>query len=94
MATYEIVTWKDIPAVVEARDERGSVSRQLSERFQALIDSVAMQFGGDTSEAYLEAWTRSDPRERPGAAADVADAVVAEIEARFPEFIARAFRPT
>jgi cvfA/B/C family virulence factor len=93
MATYEIVAWKEIPAVVEARDRDGSVTRQLSERFQALIDSLAMQTGSESSEAYLDAWTRSDPRERPGSAADVADAVAAEIEDRFPEFIARAFRP-
>ena len=32
-------------------------------------------------------------QERPGSAAEVADAVVAELEARFPEFIGRAFRP-
>jgi cvfA/B/C family virulence factor len=92
MATYEIVTWRDIPAVVEARDQRDSVSRSLSERWQALIDSVAMQFGGVDSDDYLAAWTRTEPAERPGSAAEVADAVARELEDRFPEFAARAFR--
>jgi hypothetical protein len=92
MATYQIVAWRGIPASVEARDERDTVNRQLSERFQMLIDSAAMQLGLHESEAYIEQWSQSDPAERPGPAADVADAVIAELEARFPEFIGQAFR--
>jgi hypothetical protein len=92
MATYRVVAWRGIPASVEARDERGTVTRQLSERFQMLIDSAAMQLGLDESDAYIEQWNQSEPAERPGAAGDVADAVIAELEARFPEFIGQAFR--
>jgi hypothetical protein len=92
MATYQIVAWRGIPASVEARDTRDTVNRQLSERFQMLIDSAAMQLGLDESEAYIEQWSQSEPAERPGTAADVADAVIAELEARFPEFIGQAFR--
>ena len=92
MATYRIVAWRGIPASVEARDERDTVTRQLSERFQMLIDSAAMQLGLHESDAYIEQWGQSEPSDRPGAAADVADAVIAELEARFPEFIGQAFR--
>ena len=92
MATYEIIAWREIPAIVEAHDGAGSTTRQLSERFQALIDSVAMQLGLVDSDAYLEQWTRSDTEERPGGAQEVAEAVAAELEERFPEFIGRAFR--
>jgi hypothetical protein len=92
MATYQIVAWRGIPASVEARDGRDTVNRQLSERFQMLIDSAAMQLGLHESEAYIEQWSQSESAERPGAAADVADAVIAELEARFPEFIGQAFR--
>jgi hypothetical protein len=91
-ATYVIVSWKDIPAAVEARDATDSVTLSLSDRFQALIDSVAMQFGLEGSDAYLEHWQRSEPRARSGSARGVAEAVVAELEERFPEFIGRAFR--
>jgi len=91
MATYEIVAWREIPAVVEARDGARSVTRPLSERFQALIDSVAMQLGLESSDAYLAEWTRSAAAERPGTAQEVAEAVAAELEDRFPEFIGRAF---
>jgi hypothetical protein len=91
IATYQIVTWKNIPSLVEARDEHGSVTRQLSERFQMLIDSVAMQLGLDSEDAYLQLWGRTAPEERPGSASDVAEAVAAEIEQRFPTYIGPAF---
>ena len=93
MATYVVVSWKGIPAIVEGRDERDSVSTQLTERFQALIDAVAMQQGLSESDAYMEAWERSEPAERPGSAADVAAAVAREFEDRFFEFASRAFNP-
>ena len=91
MATYQIVAWKGIPASVEARDGAGSFTVQLSERFQMLIDSVAMQLGLHESDAYIELWARETPQERAGAAREVAEAVAAELEERFPTFIGRAF---
>jgi hypothetical protein len=92
LAVYQIIAWKDLPAMVEARDGAETVTRQLSDRFQQLIDSVAMQLGLHDDDAYLGLWARGDAQERPGTAAEVADAVVAELEARFPEVISRAFR--
>ncbi len=91
MATYRIVAWKGIPASVEAEDGTDSVTLQLSERFQMLIDSVAMQLGLQDSDAYLELWSRGEPHDRPGTAREVADAIAADIENRFTEFIGRAF---
>ena len=91
MATYQIVTWKGIPASVEARDEAHTVTVALSERFQMLIDSVAMQLGLHESDAYIELWTRESPQEREGDARAVAEAVAAELEERFPTFIGSAF---
>lgn len=91
MASYQIIAWKDVPAMVEARDGSETVTRQLSDRFQQLIDSVAMRLGLQDQDAYLELWARSDPQERSGTASEVADAVAAELEARFSEFIAQAF---
>jgi cvfA/B/C family virulence factor len=91
VATYQIVSWKGIPASVEARDDAGTVSVALTDRFQMLIDSVAMQLGLHDSDAYIELWTRETPQERAGAASEVAAAVAAELEERFPTFIVRAF---
>ena len=93
MATYQIIAWKDVPAMVEARDATETVTRSLSDRFQQLIDSVAMRLGLQNQDEYLDLWARSEAQERSGSAADVADAVVAELEARFSEFIAHAFGP-
>lgn len=94
MAVYRVVSWRTIPAMVEARDANESVTRELSDRFQALIDSVAMQLGREAADAYLAEWSRGEPRERPGSAREVADAVAAELEGRFQEFIVDAFRRT
>lgn len=92
MARWVVVAWQDIPVMVEATDEAGAVTVPLSERFQALVDSVAMQQGLEGSDAYLEQWQRLAGGERPGAARDVAEAAAAELEERFMEYIGRAFR--
>jgi hypothetical protein len=91
VARYRIIAWKEIPASVEARDDADHVTLQLSERFQALIDSLAMQAGAHAEDAYLEHWGSTDG-ERAGTAREVGAAVAAELEERFPEFIALAFR--
>jgi hypothetical protein len=91
VATYQIVAWKGIPASVEARDGGDTVTVALSEKFQMLIDSVAMQLGLHDSDAYIDLWARETPQERAGGARAVAEAVAAELEARFPTFIGGAF---
>jgi hypothetical protein len=92
MATYRVIAWKGIPASVEAQDGADAVSVELSERFQMLIDSVAMQRGLSGSDEYLESWARGDPQDHPGTAREVADAVAADLEARFAEFASRALK--
>ena len=91
MATYRIIQWRDIPASVEAHDGADQITLPLSERFQSLIDSLAMQTGAHDEDAYLEHWGATDG-ERPGTAQEVGAAVAAELEERFPEFIALALR--
>jgi hypothetical protein len=86
VATYSILYWKDIPSVVQATDTGQTVKIQLSERFQALIDAVAMQLGLAGTDEYLDQWNHGDEQERPGTAREVAEAVAAELERRFSEF--------
>ena len=50
-----------------------------------------MQLGLHDNDAYLEHWGAIEGEERAGSAGDVGAAVVAEIEERFPEYIAQAF---
>ena len=89
MATYTILYWKNIPSMVEASDGTDSAKVQLSDRFQVLIDAVAMKLGLDGSDEYLEQWDHGDEQQRAGSAREVADAVAAELEAKFDEFRAR-----
>jgi len=86
VATYRILSWKDIPSLVEARDGADSATVQLGERFQALIDAVAMKLGLDGTDEYLEHWHSDGEQERPGGAQEVADAVARELEAAFGEY--------
>ena len=89
MATVRVVYWQDIPAVVQATDEVETVRLELSPRFQLLIDAAAMRLGLTSADAYLEEWRKGDAEVRPGAAREVAQAVVTELESRFAEFQAR-----
>ncbi len=90
MADYTILYWQGIPAVVEAREGRAKAKIQLSERFQVLIDAVAMRKGLVGTDAYIEQWRRGDRQSRDGTADDVAAAVAAEIEAEFERIRAAA----
>ena len=88
MARYTILNWQDLPSLVEASDDSGTHKIQLSQRFQALIDHVAMESGLMGSDAYLEAWNKTEEQEREGTAENVAKAVVDEVEAQFDDIVA------
>jgi hypothetical protein len=90
VAKCSILSWQDIPSVVEARDASGSHKIQLSDRFQELIDMVAMRRGLAGSDEYLESWRRGRPKEREGSAQDAAQSLAEEIEAQYDEIRAAA----
>ena len=83
MAKYKILYWYDIPSQVRATDENGRLSKQLSQRFQEAIDNAAMALGLFSSEEYTDAFQWGEQAERPGSAEEVADAVAAELEAKY-----------
>jgi hypothetical protein len=89
MARYRIVQWRDLPSLVEAVDDEQTVRVPLSQRFQDLIDAVAMREGASDSEAYLDGWAPGLEAERPGDAEAVARAVAAELEDGFQDLVAR-----
>jgi hypothetical protein len=84
MAQVRIMYWKEIPYGVRASDSGGRVSRQLPEGFQEAVDAAAMADGDTSQEAYQAGFSWGPPEERPGTAAEAADAVVAEIVAAYP----------
>ena len=83
MAEYRVLYWQTIPSVIEAKDESGKHKIQLSDRFQTLIDAVAMKQGLAGTDGYLEQWRRGRAKSREGTAEAVAAAVQAELEAEF-----------
>jgi len=89
MARYRIVHWREIPSVVEALDGERVVRLLLSQRFQDLIDAVAMRSGASDSEAYLDGWGQTAETEHPGGVDEVAGQVAAKLEAEFPDIVAR-----
>lgn len=93
MARYRILSWQDIPSLVEAFDGARAVQVPLSQRFQDLIDAVAMREGATESESYLEGWAHGPDIERPGGIEQVAEDVAAELEAGFPDLVAKRFLP-
>jgi hypothetical protein len=74
---------------VEAMDAEHTVRIPLSQRFQDLIDAMAMREGASESEAYLEGWAPGPETERPGDAETVAREVAAELEADFQDLVTR-----
>jgi hypothetical protein len=83
MADYTILYWQDIPAMVEAREGRAKKKIQLSDRFQVLIDAVAMRKKLVGTDAYIEQWKRGGKQSREGTVEEVAEAVATEIEGQY-----------
>ena len=85
MAKLITVFWRDIPAQVIAKSGRRSAKAQLAERFQVAIDRAAMRAGKGSSDAYLEDWRRSDPKECGDDLEAEAGAEAARLEAQYSE---------
>lgn len=83
MAKVTILYWQEIPSVVEARDRSGRHKIELSQRFQELIDLVAMKKKMAGTDEYLIQWSKGQPKEHEGDPETAAKAVAGEIEARY-----------
>ena len=94
MAKWTTLCWQEIPSAVEASDESGTHKVQLSGRFLELIDMAAMRRKLAGTDEYLMQWAKQPSQERDGSAVDVAEAVAAEIEARYDEIKAEALSAT
>ncbi len=90
MAKYTVLYWQDIPSVIEAKDGGATHKVQLSQRFQALIDTAAMRQGLAGTDAYLEQWRRGKRVARDVSAEQGAKAVKEEFAARYAALTAAA----
>lgn len=83
MATYDVVYWQEIPVEVRARGDGITHQELLSGRFQRLVCDAALQRRQAAAEDYIRHWVRSEPRDRPGSALEVARDVAREIELQY-----------
>jgi hypothetical protein len=81
MATYKVLYWQEVPSQVKAEDDQDEVNIPMPQRFMERVDRMAMQRGLQGADDFLEQWHWSDEEERDGSAREVAEAVVAELEA-------------
>jgi hypothetical protein len=78
---YQVTYWRDLPSLVVAREGDHVTKSQLAPRFQEAIDEAAMRLGETSSDAYLEGWVRSAWTTSDGTPTQVADRVVADLDA-------------
>ena len=90
MSKVTILCWQEIPSVVEAKDAAGAHKVQLSQKFQELIDLVAMRRGLAGTDSYLMEWRKEAQPEYDGDAKAAAESLAAEIEGRYEEIRAEA----
>ena len=83
MARVTVLYWQDIPSVVEARDPGGRHKVELSQRFQELIDLIAMKKKVMGTDEYLNYWSKGPSEDHDGDAATVARLVADGIESRY-----------
>ncbi|HTR80065.1 MAG TPA: virulence factor [Bacteroidota bacterium] len=84
MALFQILYWQDIPSQIKAWDDFDEIKVELDPRFAVRIDRTAQAQGLTQTDDYLGQWKWGDEEERDGTAQEVANAVKAELEAKFP----------
>ena len=82
MATYKILYWQEIPSQIKAEDDEDDVTLPMPARFMERIDIMAAKRGLAGADDYLAQWQWSEEQERAGTAAEVAEAVRAELETK------------
>ncbi len=83
--TFQIVYWRDIPAQIRVRSGSQRVNRPLSPRFQEAIDAAAMRADATSTDDYLADWRTLDWQPSDAEPQQLADSLVAEIEAEYPK---------
>lgn len=85
MAEYQITYWRNLPAMVTAREGRRNKAKvELPPRFQVAIDEAAMRLNMIGTDAYLEQWQRSEWQEQAGSPEEVAAQIAAQLEVDYP----------
>ena len=83
MTRYRIMYWKHIPQSFTVEGEGRTVKKQLSEKIQNKIDAYAMAEGLRSTSDYSKQYKRGAWVEREGTPEEVAETLLAELEAEF-----------
>lgn len=81
MTKYRVMYWKDIPQSFTVEDDGRTIKKELSQKVQNKIDAYAMAIGAASTTEYAKQYKRGHWIEREGSAEDVAEALLAELEA-------------
>ena len=79
-----MTSWRDLPSLVVVRAGEQVTKAPLAPRFQEAIDEAAMRLGDTGSDDYLAGWARGSWTPDAGSGTEVADRVVADLEAQWP----------
>jgi hypothetical protein len=85
MAEYQIMSWRDLPSMVVAREGDEIAKVQLPARLQEAIDEAAMRLGDTGSDAYLAGWSRSEWTPGDGDPSSLAAEVTHRLDAEWSE---------
>lgn len=82
-----VISWRDIPAQVNARSGAEKHQVVLARRFQRAIDDAAMIAGKKTANEYVGEWRRAAHTLPPdaGPIADAAEAEARRLDEAFPK---------
>ena len=83
MTEIQITKWRDIPSMIVAKDGEDQVKISLPARFQEAIDEAAMRLGEADADAYMNGWTRDSWETVAGSPTFAAEALAAELEAKW-----------
>jgi metal-dependent amidase/aminoacylase/carboxypeptidase family protein len=81
MTKYRIMYWKHIPQSFTVEGDGRTIKKQLSDKVQNKIDAYAMAEGLTSTSDYAAQYKRGDWTERDGTPEEVAEALLADLEA-------------
>jgi metal-dependent amidase/aminoacylase/carboxypeptidase family protein len=73
--------WKEIPQSFTVEGNGRTIKKELSQKIQNKIDAYAMAIGATSTTDYAKQYKRGQWIEREGSAEELAEALLAELEA-------------
>lgn len=81
MAKYRVMYWKEIPQSFTVEGDGRTIKKELSQKIQNKIDAYAMAIGATSTTDYAKQYKRGQWIEREGTLEEIAEALLAELEA-------------